>query len=400
MLEIEECLERMLSEIEPQKLTEVVSILDCVDRVLAQSVVADKMVPPFPKSAMDGYAVKAEDIADAAKEKPVVLRVAGELLAGDYAEIPYEKNTAIRVMTGSYIPEGFDAVIRQEDTDYGQETVQIYAAVPAFANYCKVGEDIKKGDVVIRENTRLNAVHAGLLASIGVTEVEVYQPAKIAILSTGTELVEAGMPLTPGKIYNSIAYTLATAVKSQGLSIVAMETCADEETLLSEKIKHCLESADLLITTGAVSVGKKDVIPAVLEGLGAKELFRRANIQPGTPTMASALDGKVILSLSGNPYAAIANFEIYFWDIMAKMMHSATYRVRTEEAELSCEYQKTNKLRRLIRAYAEGGKVIIPTQIHASSVIQNLTECNCFIDLEAGRSVNVGDRVRVRYFKQ
>lgn len=399
MLEIEECLDRLLNEIKPIEATMMVHITECEGMILGKDVVAEMMVPPFPKSAMDGYAVRAEDIADASGENPVILKVAGELLAGDYQEIPYEKNTAVRVMTGSYVPAGFDAVIRQEDTDYGESEVKIYASVKAFANYCKIGEDIQTGDVVVRKNTRLSALHVGLLASLGMEWVCVRQPAGIAIISTGTEVTEVGKPLLPGKIYNSIAYILSADIKREGLQVISRETCADEEELLLEKLKVALDRADFIITTGAVSVGKKDIIPAVLEKAGARVLFQRAKIQPGTPTLASVANGKVILSLSGNPYAAIANFEWYFWAAMAKLMGNSSYETRHEMAVLDCEYTKVNRNRRLIRAFCKEGKVTIPSPVHASSVIHNLADCNCFIDLEAGREVKQGDEVRVRYFK-
>lgn len=411
MLEIEECLLRLLSEIQPQNRTKIVHITECQGMILGEDVVAEMMVPPYPKSAMDGYAVRAADIADATKEHPIKLKVAGELLAGDDLEVSNLKYfnmengksgadpTAVRVMTGSYIPEGFDAVIRQEDTDYGEEEVAIYASVKPYANYCRVGEDIKQGELVIPKHTRLSSLHIGLMASLGVEKVCVCEPAKITIISTGTELVEVGQPLLPGKIYNSIAYMLVAAIRKEGLSVSGVETCADREELLGERIGEAVKTADMVITTGAVSVGKKDIIPQVLSSLGARELFRGANIQPGTPTLASVLDGKVILSLSGNPYAAIANFELYFWPAMAKMMHSTSFEVKTAFAELASEYSKVNKLRRMIRAHAEDGKVTIPSQVHSSSVIRNLTECNCFIDLEAGRAVKSGDMVRIRYFK-
>ena len=399
MVEIEECRMRLLDEIVRKETTMMVHITECEGMVLGKDVVAGMMVPPFPKSAMDGYAVRAEDIAGASRDNPVVLKVAGELLAGDYQEIPYEKNTAVRVMTGSFVPDGFDAVIRQEDTDYGEDRVQIYASVKAFSNYCRIGEDIQTGDVVIKESTRLSSVHVGLLASLGVEWVCVRQPAQIVIISTGTEVMEVGKNLLPGRIYNSIAYMLAADIKREGLKVVRMETCVDDEKLLLEKIRSAVEIADLVITTGAVSVGKKDIIPKVLETAGARVLFRRANIQPGTPTLASVLNEKVILSLSGNPYAAVANFELYFWDAMAKMMGNSSYQAKSETAILDCEYSKVNKVRRLIRAFCKDGKVTIPSPVHASSVIHNLTECNCFIDLEAGREVKPGDRVSVRYFK-
>lgn len=399
MLEIEECLDRLLAEIKQKEIKVMVHITECEGMILGKDVVAEMMVPPFPKSAMDGYAVRAEDIAGASKETPVVLKVKGELLAGDYNEIPYEKNAAVRVMTGSFVPEGFDAVIRQEDTDYGETEVRIYASVTSFTNYCKVGEDIQTGDVVIRKDTRLSSIHVGILASLGMEWVCVRQPAKIAIISTGTEITEVGSPLLPGKIYNSIAYMLAADIKGEGLNLISMETCEDEEELLLEKLKEALRKADFVITTGAVSVGKKDIIPAVLEKAGAKVLFQRARIQPGTPTLASTLEGKVILSLSGNPYAAIANFELYFWAAMGKMMGNSSYETQCDTVILNSEYKKVNRNRRLIRAFCKDGRVTIPSPVHASSVIHNLTECNCFIDLEAGREVKPGDKVRVRHFK-
>ena len=399
MPEIEECLEKLLKEIKLKETTMMVHITECEGMVLAEDVVAEMMVPPFPKSAMDGYAVRAEDIAGASKDIPVVLKVVGELLAGDYREIPCERNTAVRVMTGSYVPAGFDAVIRQEDTDYGETEVKVYAPLRPFSNYCKIGEDIQTGDIVVRKNTRLSSLHVGLLASLGQEWVCVREPVKIAIISTGTEVTEVGRPLTPGKIYNSIAYMLAADLRREGLMISSLETCVDEEDLLLEKLNRVLAQADFIITTGAVSVGKKDIIPAVLKKAGAKVLFRRANIQPGTPTLASVVDETVILSLSGNPYAALANFELYFWAAAAKMMGNISYETRQGTAVLNCEYMKVNRARRLIRAFCKDGKVNIPSSIHASSVIHNLTECNCFIDLEAGREVKPGDEVTVRYFK-
>lgn len=397
--EIEECRSRINANIIPQTATEEVRLSDCTGRVIAEDVKAGMMVPPFPKSAMDGYAVRAEDIWDASREKPVILRVSGELLAGDYKEICYEPHTAVRVMTGALIPDGYDAVVRQEDTDYGMEQVEIYAPVQVYANYCMVGEDIQKGSLIIKKYTRLRPCHIGLLASLGVTSVRVLKSAKIAIISTGTELTECGEKLEPGKIYNSISHMLAASVTSEGLGVERTVICRDDERLLETEIREALKCADFVITTGGVSVGKRDIVPGVLERMGAEELFRRANIQPGTPTLASVLDGKVILSLSGNPYAAMANFEIYFWPAMAVFMQNLSFDIKIADAVLKSEYNKVNKMRRLIRAYAENGEVKLPFGVHASSVIHNLAGCNCFIDLEAGRSVKTGDRVRIIYFK-
>jgi molybdopterin molybdotransferase len=395
---IEKCRELLLKEIKQQNKTKKLDLEKACNRVLAEDIVAGMDVPYFPKSAMDGYAVKADDCLGASKETPISLKVVGELFAGDYKEYEYKKNSTVRVMTGAYVPKGYDAVIRQEDTDFGMERVLVYSATKEYANYCKVGEDIKKGDVVIERGTRLTPEHIGILASLGIDTIEVYKKARIAIISTGSELAPIGKKLEKGKIYNSIAHMLKAKINERGLKVVGMEICPDDETLLASKLKRAVKDADVVITTGAVSVGKKDIVPKVLKDIGAKKLFKGALIQPGTPTMASILKGKPILSLSGNPYAALANFEIYFWSMMAKFMNSSDFDIKTGKAVLKSEYKKQNRMRRLVRAYAKEGQVRLPSDIHASSVIHNLTECNCMIDLEAGRSVNVGDEVNIIYF--
>lgn len=399
MKELEECLEALLAEIKPIDQTEYITLEDACDRVLSEDIFADMMIPPYPKSAMDGYAVRAEDTAGADREHPIRLQVAGELFAGDHVQIPCRSGYAVRVMTGSYVPEGYDAVIRQEDTDYGEEQVQIYRSITAGTNYCCVGEDIRKGEQIFAQGTHLTALHIGLLASLGIHKVPVYERIKCSILSTGSELMAPGTPLLPGKIYNSIAYMLRASMEKWGIVVPCMEICGDEKELLKEQLQRALQLADIVITTGGVSVGKKDLLPDVLEELGAEKIFSHANIQPGTPTIGSVLDGKVILSLSGNPYAAYANFEYYFWELAAYFTQDASLKVRRERAVLSDPYPKINRLRRFVRAYAEDGRVTLPTAVHASSVLSNMRDCNCFIDIEPGRELHPGDEVEIQYFK-
>ena len=399
MKELEECLELLLAEIHPKNQTEYVALADACDRILSEDICAEMMIPPYPKSAMDGYAVQAEDTAGADREHPVILQVVGELFAGDYVQLPCRKGCAVRVMTGSYVPEGYDAVIRQEDTDYGEDTVRIYRSITTGTNYCCVGEDIREGQQILAKGSHLTALHIGLLASLGIHRVPVCERIKCSILSTGSELVVPGAPLLPGKIYNSIAYMLRASMERQGIQVPFTEICKDDKEILKKQLQKALDRADIVITTGGVSVGKKDLLPEVLEELGAKKIFSRANIQPGTPTIGSVLEGKVILSLSGNPYAAYANFEYYFWELAAYFTQDASLKVRREHAVLSDPYPKVNRLRRFVRAYAENGRVALPTAVHASSVLSNMRDCNCFIDIEPGRELHPGDEVRIRYFK-
>ena len=401
-MEIEECLDKILGKIEPSQTAESVRLEDGIcGRILAEDVVATRNVPAFPRSAMDGYAVHSEDVAEAAREAPVVLKVQGELCAGDVPQkdADYDAGTAVRIMTGAYVPEAYDAVVMQEQTDYGMEQVQIYAPVKSYQNYCKIGEDIAEGVVLARKGTRITPAHMALFASLGIAEVPVRIPAKVAIISTGSELQNAGEAPEAGKIYNSIFWMLSGAIEQQGLSVIECPICRDDEDQLKAELMKALEEADFIITTGGVSVGKKDIVPRVLNEMGAEILFHGADIQPGTPTLGAYLNRKVVLALSGNPYAALANFELYFWPAMAKMLGSDSFLPVCKTAILKSEYNKVNKHRRLIRAYYEAGEVRLPSGVHASSVISNLTECNCFIDLEAGRKAEVGDTVRVRLLR-
>lgn len=400
-VQIEDCLGILLKNIKVIEETEDIRTEDCCGRVVSQDIKAPINVPSFPKAAMDGYAVFATDIKSVAIGRPKKLRVIGEVCAGDYEEFEYRKNSSIRVMTGAYVPKGYNAVVRQEDTDHGASDgwVKIYRDAVSYENYCQVGEDIPKGSIVVQKGTKLTPLHMGILASLGMNTVRVRRKAKVAIISTGNELLRLGEELIPGKIYGSISYMLAGAIKREDMDVVSMELCPDDEMQAVELLEKALKEADFIITTGALSVGKMDFLPGALEKMGAEVLFRGAEIQPGTPTMASKIGDKVILSLSGNPYAALANFEIYFWDAMAAMMGCDDLKPVIEEARLADEYDKINKKKRLIRAYTKDGKVSLPSQVHSSSVINNLSMCNCLIELEPEQKVRMGDNVKIRYIK-
>ena len=395
MTEVSEALEKLLAKI--PKCSEYVKI--DIDKayglVTAEDIKAPMPVPHFPKSAMDGYAVKALEVAGASYDKPVVLKVIGELCAGEYEEVNVGDNTALRVMTGSLVPEGFDAVVRQEDTDYGMENVSVFKGVKQYQNYCKVGEDISPDDVVIKKNTKINSLHIGILASLGIEKINVIRPMSVAIVSTGTELTELGKPLGNAKIYNSISHILSSKINAAGQKILSTDCCVDDVETLSALIKERISYADILITTGAVSVGKKDIIPEVMEKIGAQRIFKGLNIQPGTPTEANVYDGKVILCFSGNPYAAIANFELFYWEILSKYMDNKSFKNSVKSAILDTPYDKVNKLRRLVRGVYNDGHVSINTTVHSSSVISNMAECNCFIDFKENTPVSVGDTVKV-----
>lgn len=395
-MEIEECIDLFLKKVTSVSETERVHLTGACGRVAAKDICAAEPMPAFPKSAMDGYAVCAAEVACASREKPVILDVLGENCAGDCNELSYVPNSAVRVMTGAYIPKGFDAVIRQEDTDYGMDKAAVFAPVKPYMNYCKVGEDMNAGEIAVQKDSLITPLHVGLLAGIGTEYVNVYRQLRVALISTGSELTPIGTVLKKGKIYNSILYILKAAAEREGFIVSYERVCADEELSLGRMLAEAVDCADIVITTGGVSVGKKDLMPAVLERAGAKRLFARANIQPGTPTIGSVLNGTPILSLSGNPYAAVVNFEIYFWELAAAMTRNHGLKPIVRTAVLKSDYPKINQLRRFVRAYEENGEVSLPVQTHSSSVISNMTQCNCYLDIAAGTALSAGDTVTVR----
>ena len=369
---------------------------DAYGHILAEDITATENVPSFARSAMDGYAVKSEDVSGASKDSPVSLKVVGEVLAGEYPVISCESNTAVRIMTGAMIPDGYDAVVKQEDTDLGERKVCVYSQVGCYMNYCHPGEEIQKGAVVLAAGSRIGMIETGLIASLGIESVRARRPLRVSVISTGSELTALGRSLPKGCIYGNIRYMLAAAVRSMGFEVSYSADCVDDRDMICDHIIKSRAVSDVVITTGGVSVGKRDLVSAALSDIGAKTLFTRVNIQPGTPTTASVSDGKIILSLSGNPYAAIANFDLYFPPLSAKLMGCPELDTKTGEATLSDPYEKVNAMRRLVRAYEEGGRVYLPADKHMSSVFGNLERCNCYLDIPAKTKVSVGERVRIR----
>ena len=394
-MEIEEAIGLITANAQPIKDVLTVSLDEAYGHVLAEDLTASVNVPAFPRSAMDGYAVRSGDITDATTDRPVRLKVTGKVIAGQCADIKCEAGTAVRIMTGAMIPDGYDAVVMQEDTDLGQDLVSIYKSVGRYVNYCHEGEEIKKGDTVLTSGTLIGMIETGLIASLGKDRVSVRRPIKVSIISTGSELTRPGNSLPKGCIYGNIRYMLASAIKGAGFEVAYSDDCPDDREIIIDRISQTTES-DVIITTGGVSVGEKDLIAGVLSDIGAKVLFSRASIQPGTPTMASIYDGKSILSLSGNPYAALACFDLYFPPLAAALMGCGRLDTKAATAVLCDPYEKAHGLRRLVRAYEENGKVYLPADKHMSSVFGNMSLCNCYIDVPANTRLSVGDSVCIR----
>ncbi|MBO0441750.1 molybdopterin molybdotransferase MoeA [Candidatus Enterococcus ikei] len=399
MIEVEAARMKIQHVLAQQKKVEIVSISEAAGRVCAENIYAKVAVPHFPRAGMDGYAVVANEIKGACLEQPVCLKVIDAIFAGDSECNPIKiPNTAVRIMTGAPIPEPYDAVIKQEWTDYGETQVKIYREIKAGRNYGEIGEDVYFDQKIIQKHQLINSRAVGILAAQGIKEIKVLEPMRIGILATGSELISLDEPLSSGKIYDSNLYTLASFIQSSGSKIIFQEHCSDDIEAISKFICEKANDVDLLITTGGVSVGEKDYVPQVIQQIKGKSLFHFVNMKPGTPMMASLYQNVVLLNLSGNPFAAVVNLHLFYWSALAHFMQCPELNLEKREVQLT-EDLKLSNIRRFIRAYEENGFVSLNSKLHYSSVFHNTLETNCLIDQPAKAELKKGDHVTVYYWK-
>ncbi len=336
MINVEEALSEILRHVRPLE-AERVPILEARGRVLAEEIVSDIDIPPFNNSAMDGYAVRAADVAAASREEPVRLAVLGSVAAGYVAEMAVAPGTTIRIMTGAPLPQGADAVVPIEETsdaerskearlDAPSDEVWVGKAVAPRDHVRPAGEDVRRGEQVMVPGRLIRPQEIGVLASLGHETVLVHRRPRVAILATGDELLEVHEPLAPGKIRNSNEYTNAALVaRSGGIPIrlgIARDTVAD----LTAKIRSGLEQgADLFLTSGGVSVGDYDVVKDVLGAEGEMQ-FWQVNMKPGKPLAFGLLSGGEaqrtvpLIGLPGNPVSAMVSFEQFARPAILKML--------------------------------------------------------------------------------
>ncbi len=262
-------------------------------------------------------------------------------------------------------------------------------------NYCPAGEDLAQGQLAIAENCRLTSHHIGILAGMGLPKVVVKRPYRVGIIATGSELAPPGVPLAPAQIYNNSSYVIAAGLQKAGVRVEFMEICPDDPGIFCAMMRKRIDEVDAVLTTGGVSVGLRDFLPGAMQKLGAETLFHRVNMKPGTPVMASLWQAKPVLSLSGTPFAALVNFQVFFWPMLAKVMQNESLSWRLRPAVLCEGAMKPSGVRRFVRARLGWEGVYLKTKNHRSSVISNMGEANCIIDQPPGRALEQGDRVQV-----
>ena len=367
---------------------EKIDIDDAYNRVLAEDVLAKFNNPPYPKSAMDGYAVSSKDSDKLSKKK-----IIGTNFAGDCNDFDYEENTCVRIMTGAFVPRGYDAIVKQEDCEVVDDFIEIKKSYKPFDYYIKEGEDVSKGELLIPKNTRISSVDLSILASNGYAKVKVYRKLKVALLSTGSELLYPGDDYTPGKIYSPTTFTLKSILKNSGVEVVEQKNCMDDEQSIIREVKNLTQKSDIVITTGGVSVGDKDFMETCMQQIG-EVLFHGIAMKPGTPVMASKVDDTIVLSCSGSPFAAFCNFEVLFWDPYNKY-----YGLNVKQFEKGKAVKgsmKPSKLQRYVRCFAKDSEITIFDK-HKNSMLQDLTNCNALLLQKQNESLDAGSSVDYIY---
>jgi molybdopterin molybdotransferase len=338
---------------------ETVPLPEAWGRALASDVTAPHAYPPFRRSAMDGYAVRAEDLPSdrADGSAPAVLRVMESVPAGKVPSRPVGPGQASRVMTGAMLPEGADTVVMLEMTDAGDrpdaDTVRIGKAVPRGRNVSDIGSEIKAGDRIAEEGRRIGPGETALLAAFGLSRVSVVRRPRVGVLSTGSELLEVHEPLAPGKIRNTNAWMLAGMIRDAGGEPVLYGRVPDESRRAQAAIYRGLSECDLLLTTGGVSVGDHDVLAEVVSSWRGEVLFDKVAMRPGSPTTAAVSDGKLLIALSGNPGACFVGFHLFAAPAIRAMLRCAQPLMPKYPARCAEAWLKINAYPRYIRSRTE-----------------------------------------------
>lgn len=358
--------------------TEQVPLPEALGRVLAETVSAPWDVPPLDNSAMDGYAVRAADVAGAAPGRPARLAVLEEVPAGRLPVHRVREGTASRIMTGAALPEGADAVVRVEDTESSGAEVRVLAAAEPGLNVRRAGEDVTAGQKVIEAGTPLTPAAVGMLASLGRATIRVVQRPRVAILSTGDELVDVDGDRSGGRIIASNAYSLAAQVREAGALPVALPIAPDRPDVIEARFREAA-NADVVLSSGGVSVGAHDYIKEVLERLGSEMRFWRVAMKPGHPLVFGTLGGRPVFGLPGNPVSCMVSFEQFVRPALLKMMGRRDLFRPVVRASLRETLRQKRGRRTFVRARVSrerDGLSVISTGSQSSGVLLSMLRAN------------------------
>ncbi len=369
-------------------------------RVLAERIMAEMAVPPFRRSAYDGYAIRSEDIREASRKNPVTLKVTERIPAGSIGKHPVTKGTAARIMTGAKVPEGADIVVKHEDTCFTDTEVRFFMSAPG-GNIAEPGEDVKQGICLMEPGKVIGAADAAVIAGQGMGQVRVFRKPVVGIVSTGSELVRRGKHLPEGMVYDTNPMLLAGYMQSHGMIPREWEIVPDDMEMLSDSILRALAAHDMVITTGGVSAGDFDYVPKAMERIGAIVLFHGLPFKPGGAMLAAVKDGKVILGLSGNPGAAAVGMLYVGLPYMKKLCGRSSIHLTKAQAVLSEPFGKSSRGIRILRGSAriqEGRLMFDQMENQRNGAVWSMMGCSLLGEVPAGNAgLLAGETINV-YF--
>jgi molybdopterin molybdotransferase len=385
---------------------EYTSIDSCLHRRISEPLFSKVCMPHFRRSGLDGYAVWSEDALFATPQNPACLRVIEEVPAGYTSNKQVVPGTAIRIMTGSAVPDGADAVIMFEQTEEyqeeGQVSIRIKHKIAHGQNIAKVGDEITTGQLLMGAGTRIGPGQIALLASMGYEEVPVFRRPVVGVLTTGSELISVGEPLQPGRIRNSNAYMLASQIEQYGGLAVKVGTAPDDIDEVNRMINNALEKCDMLIVSGGVSVGDYDVMAdffTTTSGNDTTLLFNKIAMRPGSPTSAAVINNKLVFGLSGNPGACFVSFELLVRPVLLAMQGIESPCKHPIQAIITKDYDKGCPHDRYIRGrmmYSDEQVKVSVLEKNNSSMLISIQDANCIIRIPSGsKGIAAGQQVEV-----
>ncbi len=407
LLTYDEAKKAIEQNLKPKPLgAEEIPLLDAYNRVLAEDAVSTLEIPPFNRSTMDGFAVKAEDTYGAEENQPVKLKVCGNVPIGELPKVAVAKGEAAEIVTGAPVPEGADAIVMVEETNRQNDELLVYRSVTKNENVQKLGSDIKNGETILKAGRTLGSREIGVLAALGKSKIRVFKVPTVAVLSTGGEVTEPGQTLPPGKIYDINAYSLCTAVRESGGKPVYVGVVPDEKEPLREALERALVSGDIVLTSGGVSVGPKDLVPATVGSLGEPGLiFSGIALKPGKPVTLGLIGKKPVFSFPGHPTSALLTFHLLARPVI-QAMAGKTAGERSFVEAIAGRRMFSAKGRRTfvtVKLNRDESKRLIaePVETGASGAITTLAKADGFVEIpENQQFLDVDEEVTVWLFKE
>lgn len=378
---------------------EEVALADSYGRILAEDIIAKNDVPPFNRSAYDGYAVRAIDTSSASEDQPVAFKTLETIGAGYVPEKPLESGEAYRIMTGAILPQNADAIVMVEKTESTEAGFLLREVHETGQNISFQGEDVKQGEVQIEKGEKIHPGTIALLATFGYARVKVARRPKVSVISTGTELLDVTQPLEPGKIRNSNGPMLCGQLERLNVPYRSLGMMEDDLDACTAIVEKALEESDIVMTTGGVSVGDFDYLPEIYKRIGATVLFNKVMMRPGSVTTVAVKGKQLLFGLSGNPSACFSGFELFARPAILSQMNCKTPYLPLMQATLGEDYGKKNPFSRFVRAkwIFESGQIIVrPAGFNKSNAVSSIAKGNCIIALPPeSEGYQVGDTVDV-----